>query len=72
MFPTLSIRERRTLKDGQGGCVRIPGPEAVRLRETSSAYVEDFELDYRPLNDEIDEEEGLDEDVPDTETLELL
>lgn len=46
--------------------------EVAWLKITSCASVENCELEWKRLNAELDKEEVLDVDVPDTDSLELL
>lgn len=44
--------------------LEVPDIERVWLQATSDTSVESCELDWKPLNGEIDEEEGPDDSVP--------
>lgn len=69
------VVDTRALKHPEEGgevVLEVPCREVVWLQETSYASFESCELEWKPLNGEIDEEEGPDDNGPDTDLLELL
>lgn len=52
--------------------IKVTGCEVIWLQATSYASVQIYELKRKPLNDELDKEDGPDDHVPYRYSLELL